>query len=794
MRAAAVLFILLLATAAQAAVSGKIATIGFESFIRPDCWIPLTIQTASDEDGPKAFDLQVVQSDLDGDEVVYTRPVTVNPGVQEFWACFKPDPINYGIPASGNEVATELAKRLRIFLYDSTAKKRVVQISVAGSLPQAAENGTLAGPRGQKLVLIVGRSPNVNEYRLGAANAVLGTMEDVLFVRTQAKDLPADALGYEAADAIVWTDEDPDRLAADQFRALRQYVRGGGRLVVIQNAETQRMGRLDDLLPVHIDGVAAMPSVEPLHSIVMPKGALQPFDEGKWGRFDPWRKITGPFNIARATANPDTVVDTWATWPDGKKTPYIARRLFGVGCVSWIAQDISDPNVTAMPVGWPRLWERIMDWRSNNELTLPSTLTKNETDKASALYDQSYSRDIGQAFNQGINLTGKTAAYITLAVVFFLGYWCVAGPGMYFVLAARKRTHWSWFVFGAIAVAATLLTVGVTRLVLRGDAQAKHLSLVRVSADGGEPAYVQSRIGIYLPRDENAEIALTERDTAAPAALTPLIPWPSSDTVALRTSSPYYIPVEGDDQGATVQIGVWFRSTLKKLQATWAGKPQGRINGKPVLLDSNTPLAGNLSNNTGQDLKDVVLVFRLPSASGTANDWCLALPAWKNGSTIDLTKEWAAADSKGSISGNRSTMQIAGLEKSARGPWDWAVNWIFDDIRASSGGTYDDSGRSNTRTFPLASLFDRSTTMANLPGDRDGRCEVRRRDVRTFDCSASIAGGAMVVLGQADTPIPLPLTVDGDTPENTGHTFFQCVVPMDQSHFSGPPTTRPDEN
>lgn len=794
------LLILCFAALAPAAVTGKLDSIGFASFIRPDCWIPVVVQTNSDEAGPHAFDLQIVQSDLDGDQVIYTRPVTVNPGVQSFWACFKPQPVNGGIPSTGNN-ATELSKRLRIYLSEPAANpaldKHVVPIATAGNLPQALERGMFDGHRGQKMMLVVGRLPQTTEFKPGDPRQILGTMEDVAFVRVNPKSLPVDALGYDAVDAIVWTDADLDRIDPAQLRAIRQYVRGGGRLVVIQNAETQRMGKLDEFLPVHVDSMAESAEAQPLRSILTPARLPQPLNDDKTDTIDPWRRVTGPFAIAKAAPLIDAVIDTWITWPDQSKTPFIARRLLGNGCVSWIAQDITDPAVVDESFGWPRLWERLMDWR-DTELALPASLIKSDVDRQKQKFNDDAHREIGQSF-QNINLDNKTAALVSLAFVFFIGYWCLAGPGSYFLLAAKKRATWNWFVFGGIALAATFVTFPLTRLVLSRPVELKHVSLVRINSDGIEPAYVHSRFGLYVPRNEDAAVALTHRDTAAtPSALTPLVidPRYNESDVSPRDSK-YAVEVLADDAGASTEISVPFRSTLKKLQATWAGPPPGRISGKPVLLDAATPLSGQLSNNTGQDLKDVIIVFRRPDAFGRTSDLCLALPQWTNGLTLDLAKEWEHAAGKPMLlSGDRPAISLFKLDKAQRGPLEWAVNWLFDDLRTGMMGSdprLEDSISGYPRSFAIASLFDRCAPMTNLIGTTENnRADILRRGVRDWDCSAAVAGGGMVILGQADGPVPLPLTVDGEPPTGTGHSFFQCVVPMDQSHFNQP-TTAPAE-
>src|SRR5207244_2153642 len=108
--------------------------------------------------------------------------------------------------------------------------------------------------------------------------------------------------------------------------------------------------------------------------------------------------------------------------------------------------------------------------------------------------------DLGRVMLEGTDHQGKAGAYVLLAVFFFIGYWVIAGPGSYVFLAGKGRKQLSWSAFAVSAMAATLLTVGVVKLVLRGSPEAKHFTIVRQAA--GEPdAVAISRIGLYIPRD-----------------------------------------------------------------------------------------------------------------------------------------------------------------------------------------------------------------------------------------------------------------------------------------------------
>ena len=72
-------------------------------------------------------------------------------------------------------------------------------------------------------------------------------------------------------------------------------------------------------------------------------------------------------------------------------------------------------------------------------------------------------------------------------MLFFIAYWIVAGPGSYLVLAARKQTAHSWSIFAASALAATLLTVLVVDLVLRGNPEVHHATTLRMAQGANAP-------------------------------------------------------------------------------------------------------------------------------------------------------------------------------------------------------------------------------------------------------------------------------------------------------------------
>src|SRR5262249_17507141 len=111
--------------------------------------------------------------------------------------------------------------------------------------------------RGRKLIVAVSDGASKPIYLQSSENP-LGVMEDADWVTIPTRELPESILGYDAADAVVWFDADPGLLRAggdDKFKALEQYVRHGGRLVICQPFDWQKIVGFENLLPVTLQGI-----------------------------------------------------------------------------------------------------------------------------------------------------------------------------------------------------------------------------------------------------------------------------------------------------------------------------------------------------------------------------------------------------------------------------------------------------------------------------------------------------------------------------------------------------------
>ncbi len=429
-------------------------------------------------------------------------------------------------------------------------------------------------------------------------------------------------------------------------------------------------------------------------------------------------------------------------------------------------------------MGWERIWDRVLDLPNK---TIRGDGSDAELRPQGNTYKQDYRSthnvtDLSTAFLGSMEHAGRGAALVALAVLFFIAYWMLAGPVSFIYLRYKKRTEHGWVLFALCALGATALTGLLVRLALRGSPQVKHVSFVQVAPDGN--AIVQSRIGLYIPRNGAQSIALAD---TLPKRASYIMPYPlhpqhASDSSAMLAYLEYEVPLRDRTSSGDPQISIPFRSTLKKLQARWVGQ-LGGISGRAVVnRDSLKSLSGTLTNNSGVDLQSVWLVYH-PTASQD-DDAAVRLTernglAWPKGASIDLgevsKKDMSKNDPVGSSWLNAGWMkEVFGVP-------------LLDRMDA----VYSDGNRAAV----LLSIFDRLAPVAEEKREeaQTTRFELLRRAGRQIDASGVISAGALLILARSadDAPLPLPLRVGGSKVGGEGVVYYQFIVPLERT---GPAT------
>jgi len=791
--------------AALAQLSGSVESVGFGGYCRPDCWTPMVIVVNPQTTKTDFYEVHVKLQDLDRDLPIFTRTISVTGAAegtsrqQKFRMYFVPPPTDGGLPdASDPGALRELQDRLKVSLHTSPGGRWVCDLPLTGTLFNLdPKPGPWSHRRGAKLVLSVSQTNEKAIYPDSSVTPLAGVMEDMKVVGVQPFDLPENVLGYEAVDAIIWHDADPASLRAggdERLRAIEAWVRRGGRLVICQPTEWQQTLGFGQLLPVTILGVEQKDDLMPLRALSRPRPGTAPLEDSAAGASgDPFASVKPPFRFARATPRPGAIVEQWITWNSAADlSPYLVRMPLGLGSVTWVAQDLGDSMFVRTPRWvWANVWDRIFDWKNS-----PLVLSDATPEELKRTWNNGSVMDVGKSLLGGMDLSSKSAWLITLAVVFFIGYWILAGPGTFTYLAAKRRSHLNWFAFALCAVAATALTVLMVRLVLRGPPELRHFSVVKIAPD--QPAVVISRLGLYIPRDGPQRIELKDTAPDHVSTITALPIHPRYLTRAPEQNGPEYtVPVMDVTSAQPASIRVPYRSTLKKFQACWIGNTQRAVQGSGRLLDpAQGYIEGRITNGTGQDLRNIYIAFAYPGTGFNAGDWVLYLPEWKDGVTLELNREFNRSEDGGTLPMIfTDSRPMDGRRKvRARLHDDWHRYWLSELRGNPLVDSFDDSARPLRKSLPMLSFYDRLPPVRNERDARENRIELLRRGARYLDVSQSLAAGALVVLAEAPGPLPFVLEVQGDPVSGQGTNFYQFVLPLDRSAISGPPTTQPEDS
>jgi hypothetical protein len=793
---------------AWAQAEGSVEAIGLAGTWRPNAWVPMKVSLRSKLDTVQKYRLDVVQEDLDRDRVAYSRPIVLNPAgrnAEDFWVYFRPQR-----QLESNLSGQALARVVRVYLCKPDGRQLLsLPFSPALNIQNLDDRGN---PTGRGIRLVVGITSGESQPSFQAYSGAYGMLEDVAYVAIRPDGMPTSPLGYDAADHVVWAHPDPASVSPDAIAALEQWVRGGGKLVVLQGIDWQKMrdGPLAPMLPVTLLGAIDEPGAASLRDLgqvpdISRRANLTSLT------VDPWPDVaTRRAPLCLASPRPGAVVDHWRyRSPDDPvpPTPYLARWMWDYGSVTWVAQDLGSNALRSQnPMqhfGWVTIWDRVLGLRSRTRMgpddaaagRFPQPWREDcvRTRDTYPLPGSGEQPDVSTPFLRLTEASGLAAALALLAVFFFVVYGLIACLGSYFFLAARGRARHSWPAFALCALAGLAATLLFVRLALRRPPELKHVSFVRASPS--LEARITSDIGLLIRADGNFNLRLPDASALALSTLTPYPAHPRQygegpEFIGYRD---YMVPVVERPGGDPPALVVPFRSTMKKFHAEWVSRSPLPIEGQPTLRGG--ALGGVLVNRCGYDLREVFLVY---DSRGSNEDTVYFLtplpgrPAWPRDGALNLA----------ALARDRRLVGTQGAAASAdygllNGGW---MRQVFDGPlrNVGQGGVVNDT----RAAFVVASLFDRIEPIPRTQQNRSFL--IHRWAGRDLDLSHAVAAGQMVILatavprgegGDDGLPLPIPLELEGERLPGTGAVFLQFVVPIDRDDLGPPeeaaPTTRP---
>jgi len=371
-------------------------------------------------------------------------------------------------------------------------------------------------------------------------------------------DLPDRVEGWAPLDALIWQDTDSNELSADQLRALRAWIAGGGRLLIVGG--TAGIGTLsgfpDDLLPYR-----------PSASLEIDPAAVS--------------SVVGtpPVGVADFTAMAGTLERGHALATVGDRA-VAAVAPYGNGSVTIVGFDPSARWLADGPAA-VTMWQSLIPQRTAN---------------GTVIFDDS------QLLQGVISLPSLALPPIGGLLLLLAGYIVVIGPLNYLVLRRLDRRELAWITMPVLILgfAAGAYAYGAA---LRGtDIVVNELAIVRGALDttvGSAQAY----FGVFSPTRGTYQVEIPGGALLA----APLTPDALGGTTGL-------LDVLQGDPAAVRDLSIGFGSLRVVRAETTTTVPLMRAD----LHLADEVLTGTLENASDVTLEHVAVV--LGASSTTLGD------------------------------------------------------------------------------------------------------------------------------------------------------------------------------
>lgn len=765
----------LIAAADPSAADVKIELVefGVGNAARAGEWTGLRLRLTDSSPRQREVLLRVLLSDADGDRPAYSRVVTLNPGVpQDAWLYLRlPFWFRQGDPVTVevNEIIEDSGQTLGVRPGALISRQALLSTGRVGPAHAGLIGVIGAAELGLRQFAQVSTS-GINPWPALAHES----LEPISGLSV--RHLPDRWTGLAQFPLIVWSESsgggefDVSQLRGERTRALREWVRRGGHLVIVlppvgqawTNAATNE---LLDLLPavrIERDENAEIEALRPLltrsEEVALPRRGVLHF-------FEPFPDA-GPGEAVRVL-----------NAPDGRCV--VARRLVGLGAVTLIGIDLS-PRVVAQggSIDADVFWHRVLGTRG-----LLSPTPRDVVARGPEI-------PIDRGISSEIAKRGTAATGVLLGVVLFTIYWALAGPVLFGLLKRFDLTRHAWVAFVGVALAFSAAAFGLAHWARPARFEATQLSVID-HVHGQNVQRVRSWMSVMIP--ENGRVRLVAPDQEGGLSkesgrrelggvLSPWDPVGADQRSGFLDAQEY--TVDGRDP---VELRVPARSTVKQVQLDWAGAPVWKmprpVESAPLRLESGR-LVGQIVHELPGALSDVLLavvIGQQPIGADVRSRlvsrvqfWRLA-EDWDSGAVLDLAGVTAQAPSSNAgelwlanlvpVSGMTLGGQAAGESRFTRN-WTDAVAafslynqlGIPEDARGSSGQSVAVLRREATHGLDLGRWFTQPCIIVIARLDQSDRPD----------------SGAPVGLFHDDNPI-----------DRAGSTVVRWIYPL----ASQPPST-----
>jgi hypothetical protein len=752
---------------------------GLDGYIQPGRWTPirLSVDHLSADDRDTIFRWEL--TDEDGDRVLAERRLTLTRQRegQPVWL-YAPVPLR-----------TNRDTRWTFRAIDAES----------GELLQSMEVGPdaeLLVTEGQTLIGVTSASDlGLNDAaRHDTSHAPIQLVRGLSLGR-----LPDRWHGLEALHALVWTQDlgddpaDPLQVSEAALAAVRQWVWRGGHLVVVlpQVGQTWGQSSLADLLPVPAERWRSVETrdwwrLDAMGGLVRPVGG---------GEGEPESMAVTTFDV------PDDAVNTTVLKRDAEGRPVVVAARRGFGAVTLVGLDLTAAPVrrSGINLGQRRLWHDVFGW--NWPLLTRSDVEReqraNRLYTASNLARQNQTRRLGRFISGQIAMTGTIGTLLVGGVVWFALYWVLTGWLLQPLLKRRGLHRFSWLAFLGLVLGFAAVTWGTAAVLRPTKTSLNHLTVL--DFDGNQRLVRgQGYVSLFVPRFGTAEVATATPSVGPlPAGVHNLL---SSPGFAPDAALAGFVDTQSYvlDAASPDAVALPVRSTTKPMRVQYLGPVDGDLPGlaEPFTISATQALelapdgwpVGAVTHTLAGTLTNVQVIFcpgERIDVDGRRRQlppqvWRYVNPQgenrWATGAPLELTGR--PADYGPLLPPFRTWSQLPATR-------DWNTEGLlgrrFGELRGPIGDLPTRVDESViARQFELLSFFD-ALPPPDLKRDPDNPVLstaflLDRSLLGGLDLTPLLRGRRVILLGQLDdSPFPLPLTVDGETPPSRGRTVVRWV-------------------
>jgi hypothetical protein len=728
--------------------------IGLNGTIRRGAWTALRLDLENAADQPRTVRCQWVLTDSDGDRVLMQREAVLPPRrPASLWL--------YGRTRYRPTGATGWLVQVLDAESGALLAERTV---VPDPQRDLAPSRALIGLLGSRRMGLQAHLPHDTEHE-----------EFELIDGLSLGSLPDRAHGLDALSTLVWSADDlarpndPAAVGAPTRRAVRRWVRGGGHLVLVLPAVNEPWSQADDLvamLPVPPDRMRVVQGQLPTWvgqpaSAPLPEVAMTVMDV-------PADASVGVLRRNRAGE------------------PVVVSGRYGFGAVTLIGIDLSDPavrNVVPPSQQYP-VWSAVFGWQAPVLSQARAEGLQSSGDFTPA--ERINAGELGADAANMLTLTGAASGVVLLAMATYGLYWLLAGPLLWLWLQGRKGTQRAWIGFIAVVAIFSLVAWAGATLLRPTDLRAGHFSVIDIDGRSGEsrsrtissifvPSFQEARIAVGdVDQDDEASAGSGEPDGLLASPGLPL------DLPGAFLDPQTYVMAAAEPDDAELP----FRSTSKTFSlshlASLAPEPYRTIRGT-VRADADGWPTGTLTHDLPGTLENVRLVY-CPGDGQVPWTWRYMVPGQSAG-------EWEPGQPL-SLNG-RITAQPA--ERLVRRPTDYFqprrlneegfLGRLTSRIGPVGPGGVNVGGNASsgrlTEQLLLLSFFDMLPPPNTRPSMLSGSTRFSRAMLRDLDLTPLTHGRRLILIGHLpDSPMPLPVTVDGNTPEPQGWTMVRVIYDL----------------